>query len=562
MSTSFPNSLDSLTNPTATDDTATISHADQHANANDAIEALQAKVGIDSSAVTTSLDYRVATLESGSGGNVVGPESSVDDRIVTFDGTTGKLIQDGGSTIANVLDRSNHTGTQTASTISDFDTEVANNSAVTANTAKVTNATHTGDVTGDTALTIANDAVTNAKLANVATSTIKGRVTAATGDPEDLTATQVRTLLNVADGATANSSDATLLDRANHTGTQTASTISDFDTEVSNNTDVSANTSARHSALTVTDSSEIDFTLTGQDLTASIVAGSIDETKLDTSVNASLDLADSSYQPGGTDVALADGGTGASLTDPNADRILFWDDSAGAMTWLTASTGLTISTTSMTVRTSSTSQTGIVELATTAETQTGTDTARAVTPAGATATFAQLSHTHTASQVTDFDTEVSNNTDVSANTTHRTSTGADHTYIDQDVTSGSSPTFDGANFSGIKVSKALTVESPTSSEDISMFFTEEAVTITKMACVLVGSSTPSVTWTIRHSTDRSGAGNEVVTSGTTTTSTTTGSIVTSFNDATVPANSYVWFETTAQSGTVDSLNVTVIYDKD
>jgi|GEM_PF-2682344 len=34
-------------------------------------------------------------------------------------------------------DRSNHTGTQTASTISDFDTEVANNSAVTANTAKV-----------------------------------------------------------------------------------------------------------------------------------------------------------------------------------------------------------------------------------------------------------------------------------------------------------------------------------------------------------------------------------------------------------------------------------------
>ncbi len=41
------------------------------------------------------------------------------------------------STDATLLDRSNHTGTQTASTISDFDTEVANNSAVTANTAKV-----------------------------------------------------------------------------------------------------------------------------------------------------------------------------------------------------------------------------------------------------------------------------------------------------------------------------------------------------------------------------------------------------------------------------------------
>ena len=86
--------------------------------------------------------------------------------------------------------------------------------------------------------------------------------------------------------------------RANHTGTQTASTISDFDTEVSNNTDVSANTSARHNAVTVLDSSEVDFTLTGQQITASLKAGSIDETKLDTSTNSSLDLADSSVQPG------------------------------------------------------------------------------------------------------------------------------------------------------------------------------------------------------------------------------------------------------------------------
>lgn len=53
------------------------------------------------------------------------------------------------------------------------------------------------------------------------------------------------------------------------------------------------------------------------------------------------------YTPGGTDVALADGGTGASLSDPNADRILFWDDSAGAMTWLTPGTGLTITGTTI-----------------------------------------------------------------------------------------------------------------------------------------------------------------------------------------------------------------------
>jgi len=47
-------------------------------------------------------------------------------------------------------------------------------------------------------------------------------------------------------------------------------------------------------------------------------------------------------------LALSNGGTGASLSDPNADRILFWDDSAGAVTWLTASTGLSLSGTSLT----------------------------------------------------------------------------------------------------------------------------------------------------------------------------------------------------------------------
>lgn len=48
----------------------------------------------------------------------------------------------------------------------------------------------------------------------------------------------------------------------------------------------------------LTDSSEIDFTYNDAtpSITASIVAGSIDETKLDTSVNASLDLADSALQ--------------------------------------------------------------------------------------------------------------------------------------------------------------------------------------------------------------------------------------------------------------------------
>ena len=45
------------------------------------------------------------------------------------------------------------------------------NTAIAANTAKTTNATHSGEVTGATALTIANNAVTNAKMADNAIDT-------------------------------------------------------------------------------------------------------------------------------------------------------------------------------------------------------------------------------------------------------------------------------------------------------------------------------------------------------------------------------------------------------
>ena len=82
-----------------------------------------------------------------------------------------------------------------------------------------------------------------------------------------------------------------------------------------------------------------------------------------------------------------------------------------------------------------------------------------------------------------------------------------------------------------------------------------------MRAVVVG-YTPSVTWTIRHGTDRSATGAEVVTGGTTTTNTTTGDDVVSFNDATIVADSHVWLETTAQTGTVTEISITIIYDED
>ncbi|MCK5018641.1 MAG: hypothetical protein KAS32_16390, partial [Candidatus Peribacteraceae bacterium] len=90
--------------------------------------------------------------------------------------------------------------TQTASTITDFDAEVSNNASVVANTAKVSNATHTGDVTGSTALTIADGKVTYAKIQNVlANNVLLGNNSGAGSIVEELTGSEAKTLIGLGD---------------------------------------------------------------------------------------------------------------------------------------------------------------------------------------------------------------------------------------------------------------------------------------------------------------------------------------------------------------------------
>jgi len=110
--------------------------------------------------------------------------------------------------------------------------------------------------------------------------------------------------------------------------------------------------------------------------------------------------------------------------------------------------------------------------------------------------------------------------------------------------------------------KSITIETPTASEDITWWYTDVAITIKKLNSGIMGDTTPSVTWTIRHNSDRSAAGNQVVTGGTTSTNTTTVVSTISFNDATIPAGSFIWVETTAQSGNVTELNVSMEYTED
>lgn len=60
----YPTSIDNFQNPSANTKMDDMPHSLQHSQANDAIEALESKVGIDNSADTNSLDYKVATLIS------------------------------------------------------------------------------------------------------------------------------------------------------------------------------------------------------------------------------------------------------------------------------------------------------------------------------------------------------------------------------------------------------------------------------------------------------------------------------------------------------------------
>lgn len=86
-----------------------------------------------------------------------------------------------------------------------------------------------------------------------------------------------------------------------------------------------------------------------------------------------------------TDLALADGGTGASLSDPGANAVLGWNDTANVVRFFTAGTGISIDATSNTIS-STASTTGSLLRAP----QVLTSGTSYTTPAGCTAIYVEL----------------------------------------------------------------------------------------------------------------------------------------------------------------------------
>lgn len=156
-----------------------------------------------------------------------------------------------------------------------------------------------------------NAIVSNAILTNVATATIKGRVTAGTGSPEDLTGTQATTLLDTF--------TTSLKGLAPASGGGTTNYLR-----------ADGTWAAPSGGSGITWSTPVD-------------ADILPDTNNTRDIGADL----TRFAAGHFETLFVAGNAVTSLADPGADRIIFWDDSAGASDYLALGNGLSITTTTL-----------------------------------------------------------------------------------------------------------------------------------------------------------------------------------------------------------------------
>ena len=89
MATSYPSSLDNFINPTATDSLSSgvVPHAEQHANLNDALEAVQTVLGILPAGSFLTIKDRIAASEALNGLNDVTITSVATGNVLRYNGS-------------------------------------------------------------------------------------------------------------------------------------------------------------------------------------------------------------------------------------------------------------------------------------------------------------------------------------------------------------------------------------------------------------------------------------------------------------------------------------------
>jgi len=123
---------------------------------------------------------------------------------------------------------------------------------------------------------------------------------------------------------------------------------------------------------------------------------------------------------------------------------------------------------------------------------------------------------------------------------------------------------DGSGLTGIAAgtflvtATGISIADPTSAEDVTLLFTSGSTVIRSVRGVIRGSANPSVTVTLRYDADRNAAGTAIVSAQTVTSTTSSVNLALTAN-TTVPANNFVWLETTALAGTVNELFIGLIY---
>lgn len=101
--------------------------------------------------------------------------------------------------------------------------------------------------------------------------------------------------------------------------------------------------------------------------------------------------------------------------------------------------------------------------------------------------------------------------------------------------------------------KSVTITNPSGSENITLFYVNAAATVQQLTASVRG-TTPSINVNVFYAPTPATSGTPLVTGGITVTDT---SITTSFSNAVIPANSYVRLATSAKSGTVDELAISL-----